>query len=225
MHPTSHERRGEGRPLRWPKFAVLLFFASVCAAKAAPVARILSRLREAPFVFHPEPLLGPALASLATMVLLVWIFLDACLDRLVPRAAIAALVLLAALPWGVRERSAEEEAAYLRGAALRVAGEIGARWARGESFHRLREAAPPGPGPYVSRWLRRPPHALRFLPPGVSLPAEAAAPGSFHVAISETGGWLSVSRLAESGGSLLRREGAVEVFRITPPSKERPNEL
>lgn len=217
MRPTQDPSTVSRRPLRWLKFSVLFFFASTCMAKALPVARVFIRLGEAPYVFHPEPLLGPALALLATIVFLIWIVLDAAFDRLIPRGAVAALLLLAASPWKVEERSSAEEVAHLRRAARQVAAELSARWARGESLSRLREAAPKDPGPYLSRWFRRLPHELRFLPAGISLPEEEGAPpGTFFVSLSEEGGWLSVSRAGGASSRLLRSEGAIEVFRISP---------
>lgn len=205
--------RPRDRSLRWPKFFVLLFFASVCAAKALPVLRVLARFAEAPLVPHPEPLLGATLASLATVAVLVWLLLDVVCDVLVPRLAVAALVLLAALPWGARERSAEEEAALLRQAARRVAAELGARWEREGRLEDL--AGVDAPALYRSRWLRKQPLAIALLPAGASLPEEEEVrPGTFYVSLSDEGGWLSVGAWVGGRARLLRSEGAIDVFRI-----------
>lgn len=226
MRPEMHHDMVRKRPLRWIKFSVLLFFLSICAAKAFPVARVLAGLGSAPFVFHPAPLLGPALALLATLLLFVWTLLDAILDLFLPRGAIAGLVLLAALPWGVRERGQEEEAAHLRQLAVQVAEQVGEKWKQGENVLAPREIILPLPSPYVSRWLVRQPHIVRILPSGVSVAEEEIdRPGVFFVSVSESGGWLRASRLADGRMHLLRSHGAVEVFRIEPPGKEWPHEL
>lgn len=199
------------RRLRWPKFLVLLFFASVCAAKALPVLRVLRALVDRPLVFHPEPLLLPALAVLAAGILLVGIVVDVVLDRLLPRSFVAALVLLAALPWSARERSADEERAQLRQAARAAAEAIGKELARGE----VPTAAALPPSGFRTRSLQVQAFTLSLLPQGEVFPGKAEVrPATIYVAIDGEGGWLTIGESSDRGPRLLRGEGGIEVFRI-----------
>lgn len=201
------------RPLRWIKFSVLLVFASICVGKAQTVFRVLAHLVDAPVVLHPEPLAGSVLAALATACLLVWILLDAAFDLLLPRGAVALLILLAALPWGARERSAEEEAWELRRVARGLAEAIGAEQEgnRVDAAQAVR-ALPPL---YRGRSLQTRPFAIEVLPPDVSLPAkEVVRPATFYLAFSRDGGWLSVGTWADGRPRLLRGPGGIEVVRI-----------
>jgi hypothetical protein len=209
---------------------MLLFFASVCLAKALPVLERLARLLREPQVFSPDPLLLPALASLVAGGLLAWGLLDAVFDRRLPLVGVAALVALAVLPWGVRKTGPEDESRYLHHLAARLAEEIGRRIGRGEAPEAIVAALEsiPSRGPYRSRWLRAEPHRVRLLPPGVALPEEedAGPPGTFHVSIFDEGGWVSVSRSTPRGPRLSRMGGGVAVFRIfTPPREVEAREL
>jgi len=212
------------RPLRWPKFSMSIFFGSVCLAKALPVLERLFHLLREPRVFSPEPLLLPAFAALATAVLLAWSLLDAVFDRRLPLGGVAALVILAVLPWGVRKTGLDDEGRYLHLLASRLAEEIGARIGRGEAPEAIVATleAIPSRGPYRSRWLRAEPHRVRLLPPGVPLPEEeeAGPPGTFHVSIFDDGGWVSVSRSTPEGPRLSRMGGGLAVFRISTRSLE-----
>jgi len=197
-----------------------LFFGSACLAKAIPVLERLLPLTRTRYVFSPEPLLAPALLSVAALALLGWSVVDAVLDRKLPLVGVAALAALALLPWGV-SRIPPDEDAWLARRALAIAEEIGDRLARGESADAIVADldSQRSPGPYRSRWLRAQPRRVRLLPEGLSLPdEELGPPGTFHVSIFGDGGWVSASRWTEEGPRLARAEDGIAVFRISIPT-------
>ncbi|MFO7155307.1 MAG: hypothetical protein DIU72_001640 [Pseudomonadota bacterium] len=200
-----------------------LLLGSACLAKAIPTLERLLPLSRTRYVFSPEPLLLPALLSLAVLVILGWSVLDAVLDRRMPPAGLAALVAFALVPWGVR-RELPEEDGWLARRALAIAEEIEERLARGESADAVVAAldARRLPGPYRSRWLRAEPQRFRLLPEGVSVPQgdDFGAPGTFHVSISNDGGWVSATGWSNDGPRLARAGDGIAVFRISLPRGE-----
>src|SRR5690606_42016049 len=101
-------RASPRRLLWWTKFLMTLLLGSACLAKAFPTLERLLPLSRTRYVFSPEPLLLPALLSLAVLVILGWSVLDAVLDRRMPPAGPAALVAFPLVPSGARRALAVE---------------------------------------------------------------------------------------------------------------------